>query len=214
MATIIVDIREKTSKVPVLLKELGVKVIFARLPVGDYSPNPGILVERKTVRDFINSLKQKRFQKQLMELKTSGERALIIVEGKGLFSAMGMKPEAIMHSLAMITIGFGIPVIMTSNPLETAKFLKTIASRERIEIDEMRSLFYKRKAVSPSDEVLRVVEALPGIGPKRARILLNRFKTLKNLINAKPGELMEVEGFGKKRVEKFLEFIEREFHED
>ncbi len=214
MATVIVDIREKTSRVPGILKELGVKVIYARLPVGDYSPTPGVLIERKTVQDFVKSLKQKRFQRQLYELRTSGDRTLIIIEGKGLFSTMGMKPEAIMHTLAIITIGFGIPVVMTQNSYETAKFLKIIASREKVDIEEMRSLFFKRKASSPDDEILRVVESLPGIGPKRARKLLNRFKSIKNLVNARPGELLEIEGFGKKRVEKFLEFVEREFNED
>ncbi len=214
MATVIVDNREKTSKVPGLLRDLGVKVVFATLPVGDYSPQPGILVERKTVQDFIKSLKLKRFQRQLHELRDAAEKSLIIIEGKGLFSAMGMSQNAILHSLAMITIGFGIPTIMTSNPLETARFLKVIAIRDKINLEDARSLFYKRKALSPEDEILRVVEAFPDIGTKRARALLDRFKNIKNIVNATPVELSNVEGFGPKRVKKFLEFILREYHEE
>lgn len=214
MATVIVDVREKKSRVPTILQELGVKVIYASLPVGDYSPTPGILIERKTVTDFISSIKRKRFQRQLQELREASEKTLIIIEGKHLFSTMGMSQTAIMHTLAIIVIGYGIPVIFTENSLETAKFLKTIAARENIDVSEMRSLFFKRKAISPEDEVLRVVESIPGIGPKMARALLKKFKNLKSLINATPAELMSVEGFGKKRVDKFLEFIEREFHEE
>jgi len=213
MATVIVDTREKKSRVPEILKELGVKVVFANLPVGDYSPSPGILIERKTVSDFISSIKRKRFQRQLQELKEAEEKTLIIIEGKHLFSTMGMSENAIMHSLAIITIGYGIPVVFTENSRETAKFLKTISARESIDISEVRSLFFKRKALTPEDEVLRVVESIPGVGPKRARALLKRFKNLKALVNASAAELMSVEGFGKKRVEQFLEFVEREFHE-
>ncbi len=213
MATVIVDIREKKSKVPELLKDLGVKVLFATLPVGDYSPQPGIIVERKTVQDFIKSLKLKRFQRQLYELRDASEKALIIIEGKGLFSAMGMSQNAILHSLALITIGFGIPTIMTTNSFETAKFLKVIAIREKINLDDDRSLFYKRKALTPEDEILRVVEAFPGIGTRRAKSLLEKFKSIKNLVNATPGELLDIRGFGPKRVEKFLEFVIREYHE-
>lgn len=214
MATVIVDTREKKSKVPKLLEEFGVKIVFSTLPVGDYSPQPGIVVERKTVQDFIKSLKLKRFQRQLQELRDAAEKSLIIIEGKGLYSAMGMSQNAILHSLALITIGFGIPTIMTSNSLETAKFLKVIALREKINLDDARSLFYKRRALTPEDEVLRVVEAFPGIGTKRAKTLLNKFKNIKNLVNATPGELLNIEGFGPKRVEKFLEFIIREYHEE
>ena len=50
---IVVDKRERASKIPKLLREVGINVDLATLMVGDYIISSSIGVERKTVIDFI-----------------------------------------------------------------------------------------------------------------------------------------------------------------
>ena len=46
-----------------------------------------------------------------------------------------------------------------------------------------------------------------GIGIKRAKVLADEYPTLHSLTMCTPQELMELDGFGKKTVDKVLEFI-------
>ena len=49
---IVVDKRERASKIPKLLREVGINVDLATLMVGDYIISSSIGVERKTVIDL------------------------------------------------------------------------------------------------------------------------------------------------------------------
>ncbi|RMF30602.1 MAG: heavy metal resistance protein CzcA, partial [Candidatus Nitrosothermus koennekii] len=60
MIRIIVDDREKNSKVPDELEELGVRVEYKHLEVGDYIPLPEVVVERKSMRDLVKSIYDNR----------------------------------------------------------------------------------------------------------------------------------------------------------
>ena len=46
-----------------------------------------------------------------------------------------------------------------------------------------------------------------GIGIKRAKVLAEEYPSLHSLTMASPQELIELDGFGKKTVDKVLEFV-------
>lgn len=56
MLKIICDFREKPSGIPKLLTDKKVDVLFSLLTTGDYVINDEIIVERKTAKDFIQSI--------------------------------------------------------------------------------------------------------------------------------------------------------------
>src|SRR3989344_2798491 len=76
---IIVDYREKNSLVVSELIHNNCIVEFKPLGVGDYIIK-NIIIERKTVSDFLSSMMNKRLIKQIQSLKEI-ENKLLIIEG-------------------------------------------------------------------------------------------------------------------------------------
>ena len=66
--TIIIDYREKNSLVASHLLKLGFEVEFKELKIGDYIVK-NVIIERKTVSDFISSMINHRLLNQIEELK-------------------------------------------------------------------------------------------------------------------------------------------------
>ena len=66
---LVVDEREKKSRIPDLLKAVGINVEVKTLPVGDYIVAPETIVERKTVSDLISSIFDGRLFDQCNRLK-------------------------------------------------------------------------------------------------------------------------------------------------
>ena len=57
---LVVDEREKKSRIPDLLKAVGINVEVKSLPVGDYIVAPETIVQRKTISDLISSIITKK----------------------------------------------------------------------------------------------------------------------------------------------------------
>jgi len=211
---IITDYREKNSLVASELVHLGLEVEFRELKVADYLVN-NIAIERKTVQDFISSMINKRISRQLQELQQYQERLLIIegIEEHELYTddakeneearRRGVHANAIRGFLLSITLNHKIPVIFTKNYEDTAKFI-WILSRKK---EKESSLNATKKSLNKKERMQFILEGFPGIGPKTAKKVLEKFKTLKNIVNAPLEELREAIG---KKAEVF-KLIEEEY---
>ncbi len=198
---IIVDLREKNSLVASEMVDLGFEIEFKFLKVGDYLVND-VAIERKTVSDFISSMINRRLLRQLEELQQYKKR-LLIIEGiyeQELYSdseeKMGMHPNAIRGFLLSILLKYNVPVIYTKNSQDTAKFLAVLAKKTEKE----QPLNASKKTLSKKERMQFILEGFPGIGPKTAKKLLQKFKTLKGIINAPLEELQKEVG---KKAEVF-----------
>ena len=192
---IILDYREKNSLIPFELTSLGVEIEFKNLKIADYITK-GVVIERKTVSDFISSMINKRLLKQLKELKQYPNK-LLIVEGineKELYNDSenwtGMHPNSVRGFLLSIVLKYQIPIIFTKDYIDTAKFLYVLAKRKPRELP----LNVNKKSLNKRERLQFILEGFPGIGPKTARKLLKKFKTLKNLTNTTEEELKEIIG--------------------
>src|SRR3989344_740714 len=74
---IIIDMREKNSLVASEIVKLGFEIEFQTLKVGDYIAND-VVIERKTVSDFLGSMINRRLLRQLEELQQYKKRILVI----------------------------------------------------------------------------------------------------------------------------------------
>ena len=204
-----IDYREKSSLVISELISLGIDIEIKELKVADYIV-AGVAIERKTVSDFINSMKSGRLAKQLEELQQF-ESKLIIVEGieeQELYTEseenIGMHPNSVRGFLLSILLNYKIPIIFTKNYEDTAKFISVLSKKKPRETP----LNVSKKFLSGSEQTQYVLESFPGIGPKTARKLLKRFGTIKNVINAPEEELKKELG---KKAENFLRIIEQKY---
>jgi Fanconi anemia group M protein len=228
---IIIDYREKNSLVASELIRAGFRIEFKELKVADYIVKD-IAIERKTVSDFISSMINKRLLKQLEELQQY-QNKLLIIEGvdeqelynedtrlhseankevaywnkKGkskktarLFS--GVNPNAIRGFLLSIVLKHKIPTIFTKNSEDTAKFILILSRKKEKELP----LNVRKKSLNKKEQLQFIVESFPGIGPKTAKKLLEKFKTIKKIANCSQEGLKQVIG---KKAEVFRLVEER-----
>ncbi|MCK4647791.1 hypothetical protein KAT24_02590 [Candidatus Pacearchaeota archaeon] len=203
---IIADYREKNCLVASELIHLGLEIEFKELKVADYLVKD-IAIERKTVSDFITSMINKRLLNQLEELQQY-ENKLLIIEGldeQELYTdSGGVHPNAVRGFLLSILLKHKIPIIFTKNSEDTAKFILILSKKKSKELP----LNIKKKSLNKKERLQFILEGFPGIGPKTAKKLLEKFKTIKNVINASEEELKEILG---KKAEIIKNIIETNY---
>jgi DNA excision repair protein ERCC-4 len=223
---IIIDSRED-SKHPEFRRELekrGVKTAVRYLPAGDFlllapEGKKSILVERKTVNDLGNSIRDNRVWEQSKLLSEAAEKdghqPLIIVEGwLGILEKYrGWRIQSVLRVLDTLMLDFKIPVLNTPGKNATIEWLAAKAkSLGRTEEKKVYRMRVEKKPLTINQRILYVAEGI--VGPKLARNLLARFKTLRNLANARVEELLSVEGIGEKRAREIYAIFNTPWNEE
>ena len=107
-----------------LLIEPAVQLEINTLKTGDFLINDLLLVERKTFKDFVTSIKDGRIFKQAARLASDSNRSVIILEGTSQdIKSTEMKREAIQGALICLSTKFRIPVLRSLSPEETGKLM-------------------------------------------------------------------------------------------
>lgn len=207
---ILADHRDKNNRVVKELIELGIEVKTDQLNSADYLVSGRVGVELKRVPDFVASIIDGRLLDQARDLKRNFERAVIVIEGdEDIYSVRKVHANAIRGMLASIVLDFGIPILYTKNPLETAALLAVMARREQ---DKERDFSYHdRKPRSMKEQQEFFVSAMPGIGVQNARLLLENFGSIKGLVNASKEKMVGIKGIGEKTAERLTKFFEEEY---
>jgi ERCC4-type nuclease len=209
---VVVDSREAAANEDLVtaLRRKGVRVAIAELSAGDYyllanNPSQALLIERKTVIDFANSIRDGRIWDQVRKLKeaaeTDGIRCAIVLEGwLGLIEKRTRwNITSVLRIIDEIVLDWGVPIIPTHSKEATALWIAAKArSLGRTEEKRVVRLRVDKKPPTLHDRILYVAEGL--VGPTLARKLLAHFKTLRSIANASVAELMKVEGIGEKRA--------------
>ena len=204
------DSREGNSKVIRHLSEMEIDVQIRSMAVGDYQVSDEVVIERKTAKDFVDSIIDKRLFKQARELSEEFKRPLLILEGDDIYNGM-LHPNAVRGTIAAIAIDFGISIIPTRNSEDTAAMIKRIAVREQSGDKVNIQIRTDKKPTSMWEQQLFIIESLPNIGPVNAKNLLKHFGTVENVIKASESELQEVEGIGKKTAKNIRKVVESKY---
>lgn len=198
---IIADKHEKDSLVISELIGENAEVELKSLAVADYIIGD-IAIERKTVSDFISSMMNKRLLRQIESLKQCRDRLLIIegIDEQELYNDSansGIHANAVRGMILSIILKSRIPVLLTKDYKDTARFLALIAKRCGKK-ESGKSTKLKRKAVNINEQQQMILEGFPGIGPATAKELLKKFGTINAVINADLQELEKIKKLGKK----------------
>lgn len=208
--TVFVDSREGNSNVIRDLDLIDVDVKIKAMTVADYQVSDDVAIERKTAKDFVDSIVDKRLFKQARMMMEEFKKPILILEGDDFYSGF-INPNAIRGSIASIALDFGISIIPTRGPEDTAAMIKRIASREQKGERPNIQLRTEKKPVNLWEQQLFIIESLPNIGPVSAKKLLEHFGTVSNVLNASEDELQEVEGIGKKTAENIRKVLDDQY---
>jgi Fanconi anemia group M protein len=197
MLTIDVDGREYPKGVAELLTRMpGVQVQRMELEAGDYRIGRWIGIERKTMFNFIQSIRSAHLFEQMGALRKRYARALLIVEhlspGR---SVAGMSWSSIRGAMVSVSASYGIPVLPSSGPVETAELVRTAGAQAARPVP----YGYPRVGRRPTGwkrQSMYILESLPGVGPARAAALLEALGSVTGVVTATADQLQAVRGVG------------------
>jgi DNA excision repair protein ERCC-4 len=204
IVNVTVDQRENNQRLlNVLNRSNGVRIQKGHLHIGDYRLNQ-LLVERKTIPDLVGSIKDGRLFMQASKLKKSGLPVLFIIEGtvRDLHKT-GMKRQAIQGAIISIVLKFELPLLRSISPEETALLMIYAARQIYFPTD---SNWYKgnssrSKVYDKFRDQMNVLHGIPGVGSKRAMLLLKKFGSIANLTEATKEEIRAIHGIGNNNAE-------------
>ena len=128
MIEIHTDSREKTSGIIGLLqKRADVNVFDSHLPVGDYSVGGGIVIERKSANDLLNSIRDDRFHEQALNMVLHVTRPVYLLEGDIYSTRSEFSVESLSGAVAWL-FAQGISVIPSSSPRSTRATTRSAVS--------------------------------------------------------------------------------------
>jgi Fanconi anemia group M protein len=210
------DHREQASSVTKTLIDMGAMVKVKQLEIGDFIISDDVVIERKTVDDFLSSMLDGRLMGQLIKMKENYASPLILVEGnqEDLFVMRNIHRNAIIGMLTSIALNYKVPVLFTRDANETADFIFVTAKREQLGSDKDIRLRVGRKGLTLNEQQRFVVESLPMIGPTMAKSLLNNFGSIKAIVDASEDELQEVEKMGPKKAKQILNVFRAKYEEE
>lgn len=204
-----VDDRESRGLVLQTLRQCGdFEVTVMRLPLGDYRLDGRFLFERKTMPDLVAAIIDGRLFSQALRLARTSLRPAIILEGTARdLAASGMRWEAVQGALVTVALFCNIPLLRTRTPEETVRTMLFTARQGRT----LASGALPRPGYRPRGKRARqiyILQGLPGIGPGRARRLLERFGSVEAVMKAGSEDLRSVTGIGERVADKIRWAVE------
>ena len=200
---VVADERERASGVPDELAKLNVRVYFSRLPVADYVLNPEIAVERKSVRDLVSSVYDSRIFYQAAKISAAYSKPFLLVEGDSKeVESLAKNLKSFYGAIANVAMAYGLRVLYTANPKETAMAISELLSHSRAKPLARMPSELPPKAKSLPQQQLYLVSSLPGIGRRLAERLLSKYGSPRRVMGLTAGELALTQGIGWKRAEK------------
>ena len=197
------DYREKFSGIIEELEKSSFPFSYelTHLKSGDYVIEDKILIERKTLTDFLESIKSGRLFDQAYRMTKSKKSVLFILEGRrSEINISQMSRNVIQGALIQLGVFLGIPVVRANDIKETVRLFSYIANQ-----------YFKNSYPRPKSTVVKVphfstahaqrdkillIQRIPGIGYKKAISLLDAFNTVEKIFTAEIKELKKVSGIG------------------
>lgn len=198
LISILVDDRERNSSVLDALRQSGIfDIQVARMKTGDYRVDNRFLFERKTLPDLAASIASGRLFKQMLRLAGVWDaQPVLVLEGSaGDLENSGMRREAIQGALITVSLFIGVPVLRSRSPFETVRIFQYAARQGRAVAYDCLPRHGSRPKGKPALQN-HVLQGLPGVGPARARRLLEHFGSVRAVMMADESELVAVDGVG------------------
>lgn len=217
---IVVDEREKGSRIPTLLRQAGAAIDFAQLQVGDYVISSETAVERKTIHDLLTSIYDGRLLVQCSQLLEHYAKPVIVIEGNILNLAETRDDDdnlkisrdrihLVCLNMAKVALDFRIPMMNAPSSEFTAHLLITMVNKSLEEGTSKGPLLKRIKKTNPVQlQQLSILSSLPGIGDKLALRMLERFLTPQRALTASAAELARIPGFGSARAIKVRKILD------
>jgi len=168
----------------------------------------GIVIERKSIRDFEASILDGRYREQrgriLSYCQEHKTQPLYILEGD-LSSGTGrLEKKALMKFLNRLVFHYQLPVLQTGSVRETAELVQHLMDQwtedptslqrttELIKVSDGIHVQKKANAADPKQFAIACLAQCPGVSVKMAEALITALGTLKAVMEADTKQLAEI----------------------
>jgi len=222
---LLVDHRERHLKH--LLEDVCEEIILTQLPIGDYllvSDTGALVIERKTISDFLSSIRSNRLWDQLLRMmkteKVLGyrvKRRILVIHGnfQEHFEMLDLdwsERDLLVHwsrlmgAYMEIIYVYNTPIIHAESDTAFKAFMRILAKRESAAMNDKlpEARWYRKPAradLPVKDRKKYILSSLPYIGDRLAENLLLRFSTISAVACATTDELQKTPKIGKKKAE-------------
>ncbi|WP_436925336.1 DEAD/DEAH box helicase [Halosimplex amylolyticum] len=208
---IVVDQRELDASIAKdLSREEAIETRLETLAVGDYVLSDRVVVERKTVADFMDTLTggdERSMFEQVKDATRYYARPVVVIEGEDLYGERNVHPNAVRGALASLAVDFGASVLRTTDEDETTELLRVIATREQETEDRTVSVHGEKSSKTLAEQQAYVVASVAEVGPVTAESLLAEFGSVEAVMTADVEDLQAADGVGEVTAERFREVV-------
>ena len=203
---VVCDYRERETIE--LLEKIGAVVNKRNLEVGDFVCSQRIVIEKKTHSDFISSIIDGRIFEQAKNMKSNFERPVILIEG---YSTREINENALKAAIASLIVDYGISLINTKNPVDTAKTIYWIAKKEQEEMKHEVAFKVGKKPEDSKKLKEFIISGIPGVSTVLSKRLLEYFGSVEKIFVASEKELKAVNGIGEKLAKKIKKILTEKY---
>lgn len=202
---------DRENKIMKLLSQKKTTVRSKRLDVADFLVSDRAAVERKTGKDFLDSIVDQRLFPQLERMNDQFEKPILLIEGEDIYGHRNIHPNAVRGALSSISLDYELPILWTDDPAGTAEILIALARREQEEQDREISIRGDKQPKSERELQKYLVAGLPNVSDKLAERLLEEFGTVEAVMNASETNLKNVEGIGEGKAGRIRDILSQEY---
>lgn len=209
---VVTDIREirTGSSLPVFLDGLGMLVVPCQLIVGDYIISPEMCIERKSVKDLVQSLNSGRLYSQCEMMCAHYAIPILLIEFSAresfalepfLNTSGSIGQNDLQTKLTMLILAFPhLRVVWSSSPAESAQIIEDLKKGE----DEPDVAKAAAAGVAPNQRVagtmneasVNLLKAMPMMTSRNFRNVVydDNVKTVRDFANASQADLVALVG--------------------
>jgi ERCC4-type nuclease len=189
-------------------KQLPVGDIWIGLNENDEFVEGGLIIERKSIKDLEASILDGRYREQrgriLSFCEQNKTQPIYILEGNLNSNTGRLTKKAIMKFINRLILHYQIPVLQTSSIQETSELLQTLIEQWN---DDPKNLQRTTSIIKATDGIhikkkdnaldhrhfaISCLAQCPGVSVKMAETLIDNFKNLQGIMNAKANEIENI----------------------
>lgn len=223
MNEIIVDTAEP-KKVQQMFKTQGIKHKVEKLLIGDFVCNE-VCIERKSMPDFVSSIKSGHLQKQLLQMQENYKQPFLIISGslkelhalgeiirrKSRFNPYaGWTVNHHVGALASVGVRYNVKVLQVDNDTQLVKLVSRIIEKAfdgKVKTYLDTELLAQKDKMGIEDTKLLMLKSIPNIGLERALTLRDHVDiklTLHDGSELTENYLYNLDGFGDAMVKNVI----------
>lgn len=204
------------------LESIEEKAVINALPVGDIwigrtdeEKEGGLVIERKSIRDFEASILDGRYREQKGRILAFCQdrkcQPMYLLEGAWNSATGRLQKKALIKIANRLTLHYEIPVIHTASVQETAEVIQTLLeqwkedptslqrTRELVRVSDGIHVQKKANAMDPRQFGISCLAQCTGVSVKMAESIMDAFGSLSATMAAQVKEIQEVK-VGSRRV--------------